>query len=181
MGGQIATNAAAEAIARAGQTGGQVNSEMAKAQAMLPVYQQTTDLAKEKANTMLDAAKAQASLHADVASTLGQLRTSYLANLAQVYMQKKGLKSGERTNAAELALRKYQGDQQHGLQLEELAQRGSQFDRTQDLAETQLGLEAAKGRSGAYITDMSGNFSTGDRGLFDINTRINPRIASLLG
>lgn len=181
MGGQIATNAAAEAIARAGQTGGQVNSEMAKAQAMLPVYSETAGLAKEKANTLLDAAKAKASLHAEVASTLGQLRTSYLGNLAQVYMQKKGLRSGERTNAAELALRKYQGDQANTLQMEELAQRGSQFDRQHNLAEMELGFQQAAKRSGAYMTDNSGKFTSGDRGLYDINTSINPRIASLLG
>lgn len=180
MGGQIATNAAREAIARGGQTGGQVNSEMAKAQAMLPVFQQTGALAKDKADAMLDAAKAQATIQAQVASTLGSLRTNYLTSLANVHMQKKGMMNSNRTNAAELALRKYQGDQQNNISMEQLAQQQGQFEDTQSLAKTQLGMEAAQKRSGAYMQDNSGGFMSGDRGLYDINQTLNPTIANLI-
>lgn len=189
MGGQIATNAAAEAIARSGQSGGQANSAMAKAQAMLPVFEQTSGLAKDKANTLLDAAKAQAALTAQVASTLGNLRTSYLANLAQVHMQKKQLKSSSTTNAAELALRKYQGDQQNDLSIEQLAQQGSQFDQSNELARTQLGLsELDKADFGMYYTGSeaggspgSGAFAGGDRRAYDMRNSRSSTIAGLLG
>lgn len=193
MGGQIATNAAREAIARSGQTGGQVNSEMAKAQSMLPVFQQTGALAKDKANAMLDAAKAQASIQAQVAGTLGQLRTSYLANLAQVHMQKKQIQSGQRTNAAELALRKYQGDQSNQLSIENMAQQQGQFEDQQALAEKELGMNLAQKRSGSYITESGpgsvgggtpttgyGKFLSGDKGLYDINTHINSDIYGMM-
>lgn len=184
LGGQIATNAAREAIARAGQTGGQVNSEMAKAQAMLPVYSETGKLATDKAQAMMDAAKAQASIQSEVASTLGQLRTSYLANLAQIHMQKKTMKNANLNNAAELALRKYQGDQSNTLQLEELAQRGSQFDRTHDLERTKLGIQTAedlKKMGGMYFTDPRGEFTGGDRAFFEATTRLGRTLPQLLG
>lgn len=181
LGGQIATNAAREAIARAGQTGGQVNSEMAKAQAMLPVYSETGKLATDKAQAMLDAAKAQASIQSEVASTLGQLRTSYLANLAQIHMQKKTMQNATLNNAAELALRKYQGDQATSLSREELAQRAGQFDRQQDFAETQFGIEELnKANLNPFLTNPNGAYVGGDRASFDLSKRRTELLRSLV-
>lgn len=88
--GQVANNAAREATARAGITGGGVNSAMEKAQAMLPAYQQESELKTSEATDIAKQRNALAQMLTGVSSTMGQLRTSYLANLGNIYNQRQG-------------------------------------------------------------------------------------------
>lgn len=112
MGGQIADNAVREGLARSGQEGGSVNTSMLKAQAMLPVYEHTSGLRKDKALAIADVKAREAQMRGQLASTLGQMRSSYLGMLAQTYMQGRGMNM------------QWQGQQfNQALALEELAAR----------------------------------------------------------
>ena len=116
MGGQIADNAAREAIARAGQSGGSINSAMVKAQSMLPVYEHTAGLRKDKALAIADVKSREATMRAGLAQALGSMRTAYLSMLADSYFRAQGLSN-----------QWAQGQEQFGLQREE-------FDLRKELA-----------------------------------------------
>ena len=87
-GTQAANAAAMEAINRQSTGGSQINSEMVKAQTMLPVYDQTSKLEAEKAAAVTQQHHLQLSMMTQVANQMSQLRTSYLSNLGQLQLQK---------------------------------------------------------------------------------------------
>lgn len=124
MGGQIANNATREAIARAGTTGGQINSAMVKAQAMLPVYDTTSKLKVDKAAAIQDARKTQASMMTAVAGQLASLRTNYLTALGNIHNQKQSVTNSWVANEEDSRRRQQAQDRQYQLSLEELASRG---------------------------------------------------------
>lgn len=90
MGGQIADNAAREAMARAGMEGGGVNSAMVKAQTMLPVYDASNSLRTDKAAAIADIRQKKANYQSGLAAQLGQMRTGYLSMLADAYLKGQG-------------------------------------------------------------------------------------------
>lgn len=82
-GTQAANNAATEYANRATQSGGSaLGAGVVKAQAMLPVLSQNAALKTDAADVAARAHHDAASLASQVASTIGQLRTSYLGTLA---------------------------------------------------------------------------------------------------
>jgi hypothetical protein len=87
-GGQIANNAAMEAVNRAGINGGQVNSEMVKAQTMLPVYDQTSKLQADKAQAVAAQHHQQVQMMASIAQQMANIRSTYLTNLGQYQLNK---------------------------------------------------------------------------------------------
>lgn len=90
MGGQIADNAMMEAIARGGMEGSAVNSGMVKAQAMLPVFQHTSDLRKERAQAIVDLRVKQQAAQMQVAQLLSAMRVQHLATLGDMYITGRG-------------------------------------------------------------------------------------------
>lgn len=90
MGGQIATNASREAVARGGISGGQINSGMVKSQAMLPVYDATNKLSTDKEGAVLAAKQQQAGLMGQLATMMAQLRSNYLTKLGDLQLQSQG-------------------------------------------------------------------------------------------
>lgn len=113
MGGQIADNAVREGLARTGQEGGSVNTAMLKAQAMLPVYEHTAGLKKDKALAVADVRAREAGMRASLAQAIGGMRTQYLSFLADTYMRGRGMNAswqqqqfGQRMATDEFDLRK---------------------------------------------------------------------------
>lgn len=83
LGRQTATNASREFITRQGQQGGDTSlGGLVRAQALLPVLQQSADITGKKEAAKLDASSALAKITGDAAAQAGQLRTSYLNTLA---------------------------------------------------------------------------------------------------
>ena len=81
-GGQAANNAATEYSNRASQSGGsQLGAGVVKAQAMMPVLQQNAKLKGEAADIAAKTHQEGASLAAQIAGTIGSLRSSYLSAL----------------------------------------------------------------------------------------------------
>lgn len=128
MGGQIADNAMRESIARAGLEGGGANSAMVKAQSMLPVYEHTAGLRKDKALAVADVRAREAGMRAQLASAIGQMRTSYLSMLADTYMR------GKTAQASWV-----QGNRQFGLQEREQSLREDMAMRMEEGATTRTG------------------------------------------
>lgn len=125
MGGQIANNAATEAVARGGVTGGQINSSMAKAQAMLPVYDTTSKLKVDKAAAVLDAGKAKASIMGGMASTMANLRTNYLTALGNLHLGGQNSTNAWVAGQQQLLQKQTADDRQYDLSMEQLATRAS--------------------------------------------------------
>lgn len=125
MGGQIANNASREAVARAGITGGQINSEMVKAQSMLPVYDATNKLTTEKAQAVADQKKSQAGLMAQIAQGLGSLRTDYLSHLSQIQVSSQAQNNAWTSGQQQMRMGAQQADRAYQLSMQELAQRSN--------------------------------------------------------
>jgi hypothetical protein len=160
MGGQIANNAASEAVARGGITGGQINSEMVKAQSMLPVYDTTNKLRTDKALAVADQNKSQASMMAQLASTMGNLRANYLSSLGQLHNQRQ-----QTTNSWTM------GQQQ--LSQSALAQQRAYEASMRDLA-TRSSAASGGGGSGMTAADDAGYIPNSGpiraaRGIFNFN------------
>jgi hypothetical protein len=125
MGGQIANNAASEAVARGGLSGGQVNSEMVKAQSMLPVYDATSKLKTDKASAVLEARKSQTSIMAGIAAQMANLRTSYLTNLGNIQTGRQNQQNSWVLSQQQLRDQQVQQQRQYALTLEQLANHGN--------------------------------------------------------
>lgn len=162
MGGQIASNAAREGIARAGQTGGQVNSSMLKAQAMLPVYDTTSKLQAEKAAAITEVRKNQADLSAKVATSLATMRSTYLATLAQTYLNKQTATNSFITDQMKIQLA--------AKGQEDTAKNQAEATRLQALQLALQSIKEQKQSGGAYFTDNQGGFVSGKRSLYDLET-----------
>lgn len=80
-GGQIAGNAATEAMARWAQSGGGGNSGMVKAQSMLPVYEQVGKLSSERGMAMAAATQKGAEIKANLAAEMDKMRMNYLIEM----------------------------------------------------------------------------------------------------
>lgn len=160
MGGQIAENAGREAISRAGMEGGSANSAMVKAQSMLPVYEHTAGLRKDKALAVADMRARQASLTTTIASTLGQLRTSYLSALGDSYLRGRGQLMGW-----------------------EESQRN--FDSQEEARQAALsamgGGGGGRGGGGGDYTDFSPGYITNSGPLFDARVNGVTRPATVFG
>lgn len=97
-GGQAANNAATEYANRAAQSGGSsLGAGVVKAQAMLPVMQQNAALKTDAADVAAKSHKEAATLSSQIASTIGQLRNSYLQSLTgyATDQQRMQLQSGQ--------------------------------------------------------------------------------------
>lgn len=100
-GTQMANNAATEYSNRAAQSGAsQLGAGVVKAQAMMPVLAQNAALKTDAADIAAKTHQEGASLAAQIASTIGNLRTSYLQTLTQTAMGQQ-----------QLALQKFQAEQ----------------------------------------------------------------------
>lgn len=100
-GGQAANNTAMEYANRASQQGSSaLGAGVVKAQAMMPVYAQNAALKTDAADIAAKSHQEGVSLAAQIASTIGQLRASYLSTLT-------GYAQGQQS----LALQKYQAEQ----------------------------------------------------------------------
>jgi len=97
-GGQAANNAATEYANRAAQSGGSsLGAGVVKAQAMLPVMQQNAALKTDAADVAAKSHQQAVSLSSQIASTIGQLRNSYLQSITgyATDQQRMQLQSGQ--------------------------------------------------------------------------------------
>lgn len=100
-GGQAANNAATEYSNRASQSGAsQLGAGVVKAQAMMPVFARNASLKTDAADVAAKSHREAAGLAAQISSTIGQLRQSYLSTL-----------TGYATGQQGLALDRYKAEQ----------------------------------------------------------------------
>jgi hypothetical protein len=131
----------------------------------MPVLNSNAQLQIQAANTAAQDYQAGAALSAQVASTIGQLRNSYLSTLTQYA-----------TGQQQLQLQKYQAQQQVAGQQSQIAeqyaqQRANLFTSEQSLANQSQGqqiaaaqsLMGAQGPTGSWVTDNSGNVTQGQQ------------------
>lgn len=165
-GGQAANNAATEFSNRAAQSGASgLGAGVVKAQAMMPVLQQNAALKTDAADVAAKAHQDAAGLAAQIASTIGNLRTSYLNTL-----------TGFASSQQQGALDQYKAEQgvagqaaQTQLSYAQLqAQQYSQSLSSQQAANDQKRLAAttllgAKGPGGSYTTNNQGQVTSGQQ------------------
>jgi len=100
-GNQAANNAATEYSNRASQSGASgLGAGAVRAQALMPVFAQNAALKNDAADVAAKAHQEGATLASQIASTIGQLRTSYLSSLTSYAQGQQGL-----------ALEKYKAEQ----------------------------------------------------------------------
>ncbi len=107
-GNQAANNAAREYTNRAAQSGGSaLGAGVVKAQSLLPVMSGNNQLRTQAADIAAEAHQKAASLSSQIASTLGQLRTSYLGTLADFSAKQQGMAIQNNQFNANLGLQDY--------------------------------------------------------------------------
>lgn len=163
-GNQAANNAATDYSNRAAQSGASgLGAGAVKAQSLMPVLSQNAQLRTDAADVAAKAHQDATSLAAQVAGTIGQLRTSYLSSLTQYA-----------TGQQQLALSQYSAQQNAAGQA---AQIGLGYANTNaDLYKSQLSaslqandskrlaatsLLTAPGPSGSYTTGPNGQVLSG--------------------
>lgn len=178
-GGQAANNAASEYASRAAQSGASsLGAGVVKAQSMMPVLQQNAALKTEAADVAAKAHQEAANLASQVASTIGQLRTSYLQTLTGFVGQQQGLQldtfKANQGVASDAANRQYQ--------YASLQEQARQANQTAALQKDNSGLTAAQAllasrapSGGGWITDNSGKVTSGQNSYNDWNTWQNSR------
>lgn len=158
-GNQAANNAATDYSNRAAQSGASgLGAGAVKAQSLMPVLSQNAQLKTDAADVAAKAHQDATSLAAQVAGTIGQLRTSYLNSLTQYA-----------TGQQQLALSQYQAQQSAAGQA---AQIGLGYANTNaDLYKSQLSasLQTNDDKRLAATSLLtapgpSGNFTTGPNG-----------------
>jgi len=163
-GGQAANNAATEYANRASQSGASsLGAGAVKAQAMMPVYAQNASLKTNAADVAAKAHQEGATLASQIASTIGNLRNSYLSTLTGFAQGQQGF-----------ALDKYKADQSYQLGQGQEALGYAQINakKYQDSMTTSqqqndqrrlaaMGLLGAAGPSGNYTTNSSGQVTSG--------------------
>lgn len=163
-GTQAANNAATEYSNRAAQSGGsQLGAGVVKAQAMMPVLQQNAALKTDAADVAAKAHQDAATLASQIASTIGQLRTSYLSNLTQYAtgQQQLGLAQYQAQQAvAGQAAQTQLGYAQLQAQTYSQSLAAQQAQKNQSLATAQA-LLGAKGPTGTYTTNNQGQVTSG--------------------
>lgn len=139
-GTQAANNAATEYSNRAAQSGAsQLGAGVVKAQAMLPVLSQNAALKTQAADVAAQSHQAAAGLAAQVASTIGNLRQSYLQTLTgyaqgqqQMSLQNQQFNAGQAQNQLQF---------QQGMSLD---QQKFNYQRQQDQQRQQLAMQQAQ-------------------------------------
>lgn len=167
QGGQAANNAATEYSARAAQSGAsQLGAGVVKAQAMLPVMQQNAALKTDAADVAAKSHQQAAGLASQIASTIGQLRTSYLNSL-----------TGYATDQQRLQQQQGQFNANFGLDQQKFnyQRQQDQQARADEQSRQQLALQLGQQQSQGGVTSlqpkaMNGNF-----------TRWNPGASSYSG
>lgn len=163
-GTQAANNAATEFSNRAAQSGAsQLGAGVVKAQAMMPVLAQNAALKTDAADVAAKAHQEGATLASQIASTIGQLRQSYLSQLTSYA-----------TGQQQLGLAQYQAQQQVAGQAAQQqlgyaqlqAQQYSQQLASQQQASDQkrlaaMGLLGAAKPTGMYTTNNQGQVVSG--------------------
>lgn len=162
QGQQAANNAASQYAAAAQQAGGStLGAGVVKAQSMMPVFSANASLHTQAANVAAQNSQAAASLAANVASTIGNLRQSYLNTLANytTSQQQLGLQTYEATqNVASQAANRQ-------LQAAQIAEQGQQ---SQIAAAT--ALLGQKGPTGSFTTNNFGQVTSGQQTANALNT-----------
>jgi hypothetical protein len=163
-GGQAANNAATEYSNRAAQSGASgLGAGVVKAQAMMPVLAQNAALKTDAADVAAKAHQEGATLAANIANTIGQLRTSYLSTL-----------TGYATGQQQLALDRYKAEQSTALGAGQQALGYAQLQADQyktNLAAQQqrdsearlaaMGLLNSQSPTGMYQTNNQGQVTSG--------------------
>lgn len=163
-GTQAANNAATEYSNRASQSGASgMGAGVVKAQAMMPMFSQNAALKIDAADTAAKAHREGTALASQIASTIADLRTSYLSTM-----------TGYGLGQQNLALDKYKAEQATALGasqqalgfagLQADAWKMSQSQRQQESDQARLaamGLLNQQAPVGMYNTDNQGNVVSG--------------------
>lgn len=162
-GTQAANNAATEYSNRAAQSGAsQLGAGVVKAQAMLPVLSQNASLKTQAADVAAKAHQDAAGLAAQIASTIGNLRTSYLSTLTGYAQGQQQMQTQNSQFNASLGM-----DQQRlNFEREQTYQQQQAQDRARQLALAQTSQRtiAPKAPIGNYTTWNMGAGSYGGYG-----------------
>lgn len=152
-GSQAANNAATEYSNRAAQSGASgLGAGVVKAQAMMPVYAQNAKLKTEAADVAAKTKQEGLSLAGQIASTIGNLRTSYLKSLADYSSGQQQMMNQTNQFNSNLALQNYQA------QLEGSKLKLQESDQARLAASELLRMN---GPSGMVITDNLGRITSG--------------------
>lgn len=98
-----------------------VASGVVAAQAKLPIYKQLADIGVQKETTQLDASNKADALAAQIASTIGQLKTSYANMLANFNTQQTGINLDYTRLQSGLGEQAYEYDNDYRLRAAQLA------------------------------------------------------------
>ncbi len=111
-GNQAANNAAREYANRAAQSGGSsLGAGVVKAQSLLPVMSSNNQLRTQAADVAAEAHQKAASLSSQIATTLSQLRTSYLGTLSDFAAKQQGMAMQNNQFNSSLSLQNYSAQQ----------------------------------------------------------------------
>lgn len=159
---QAANNAASQYAAAAQQAGGStLGAGVVKAQSMMPVYAANAGLRTEAANVAAQNSQAAAGLAANVASTIGNLRQSYLNTLA-----------GYTTSQQQLGLQTYEATQNVASQAANRQLQAASIAAQQQQAQVAAAqaLLAQKGPTGSYTTNNMGQVTSGQSTMNALNS-----------
>lgn len=157
-GTQAANNAATEYANRAAQSGADASGAgVVKAQALMPVLSANAAMKTEAADVAAKAHQQGTAMLAQIATTIGQLRTSHLQSMIQFATGQQQTKLQNQQFQASLAQDRYKTDIQSQLEQQKLA---AAADEQKRLAA--MGILSAPGPSGTYTTDAFGNVVSGN-------------------
>lgn len=167
-GNQAANNAATAYSNSAAQSGGsQLGAGAVKAQALLPVLSQNAQLKVQSANTAAQDYQSAATLAAQVANNIDQLRTSYLGTLTSYAQSQQQMQAQTQQFNSTQALNQYTAQQNVALQAGQQQLSYAQLAAQQYQSQTgnadaaAQALLAAKGPTGEYTTDANGQVTSG--------------------